>query len=380
MRRKPSKTGAATNVATLAAQAAHELPYTRQRREATARHHRVERFVFVIDALLILLVLGDLANLFMAVETALRSSYLVITAITVSLTALCVILPFLAGKLWRQRARKAADANYPMVVALVFFWLVVVAGITLLRLSVDGLGPFAATGALGTAGGGGAASAGGAGAGAGAAQSGSAFAALGSASHAQSAGSSLALVAVLTAMLGASGIVAFTSAWMGGDPLRRAAREAEVEMVRLQEAAEELTALRTEFAYAEDYYRNLIEGDRRRYEAAQEKAALNTTRLRHRARLGIAESLCDPAATSALLEQPEVGEAQGLQTAQAARRVQEARELRDARPKSDNTTRNDGSHHEKVEQKAEQNKDWDRDTQLIDTFDRQLVGVGPERL
>jgi hypothetical protein len=273
-----------------------ELPYVGKRRALIRQRFRIEPWILVIDALLLVLIAGDFANLFMAVETALRSGYVIIIAVTVSLTGLCVILPFLAGKLWRKRACGATQANYPLVAILVVAWLALLVGITLLRLAVDGLGPFGTT--AGTAG-----IAGIAGAPEGAAtlSTGSAIASLGSTAHAQTSASDIAMNFMLTTMLTGSGIVAFISAWAGADPLRAKALQSAKELLARQEAYEELVALKTEYENSEAYYQSLREGDHRRYNSAQETVELLGTECKHEARASIAGELSDPASTNALI-------------------------------------------------------------------------------
>jgi hypothetical protein len=302
----------------------HELPYVGKRRALIKRRFRLEPWIFVIDALLVVLIAGDFANLFMAVETALRSGYVIIFAISISLTGLCVILPFLAGKLWRKRVCGVAQANYPLVVILIISWLALLVGVTLLRLAVDGLGPFAASSALDSPG----VSAGLGGA-SGGASGGAAIASLGSAAHAQTSASDIAVNCMLAAMLAGSGIVAFISAWAAADPLREKALQNAEELLARQEAYEELVALKAEYEHSENYYRSLGQGDQQRYNSAQETVELIGTECKHEVRARIASDLCDPASTSALiLHQNKDAEASG-DTTDGASDGESARALTD---------------------------------------------------
>jgi hypothetical protein len=259
-------------------------PYREQRRKLLKRQYRVAPWVKVLDALLILLVAGDFANLFMAVESTTRSSYVVIIAITVSLTLLCVILPFLDGKLWRQRAGGSKESNYLLIVVLSIAWIALVVFITLLRLRADGM-------AFGSSSSGG---------GAAATESGSAIANLGTTSTALRPGSGQALTWLLTAMLFASGIVAFISAWAAADPARVHAKRLELQRLDLLEAHEELTALQEEYRHAEDFLDQVVNGDAERYDAAWMQAHHHAEYLKNLVRIRIAEQLGDPASTSAL--------------------------------------------------------------------------------
>jgi hypothetical protein len=257
--------------------------YQTQRRKLLKRQYRGAPWIKVLDALFVVLVAGDFANLFMAVESTLRGGYAVIMAITISLTLLCVILPFLNGKLWRQRAGGSDESTYLLVATLTIAWMALMVFITLLRLKVDGAvelgtGDTAATGG-----------------------SGSAIASLGAASTSRHPGSGQALTWLLTAMLFASGIVAFICAWAAADPVRAHLKQLELQRLDLLEDQEELLALQEEYRHAEDFLYQLVNGDAERYDAAQMQAHHHAEYLKSLVRIHIAEQLGDPAATSALL-------------------------------------------------------------------------------
>jgi hypothetical protein len=256
--------------------------FGKQRRKMLKRQYRGPLWVKVLKVLLVVLVVGDFANLFMAVESAMRSGYVVIAAVTVALTLLCVVVPFLNGKLWRQRAMGSRESNYPLVAALTLAWILLMVFITQLRLSTDG-GPVLGIG--------GAASGGG-----------SAIASLGSTSAALRPGSAHALTWLLTAMLFASGIVAFVSAWASADPVRVRTKQLELQRLDLLETHEELLALQEEYQNAEGYFDQVVNGDVERYEAMCAQTRHHAEYLKSLVRTHIAEQLSDPAATSALLE------------------------------------------------------------------------------
>jgi hypothetical protein len=269
------------------APAASESPgplYRTQRRRLLKRQYRSAPWVKVLDALLIVLVAGDFANLFMAVESTLRGGYVVITAITVSLTLLCVVLPFLDGKLWRQRASGSRESTYLLVAVLTIGWIALMVFITLLRLKVDGVAILGGGDTTATVG------------------SGSAIANLGAASTALRPGSGQALTWLLTAMLFASGIVAFISAWAAADPVRVRSKQLELQRLDMLEAREELLALQEEYHHAEDFLYQVVNGDTERYDAARMQAHHHAEYLKSLVRTHIAEQLGDPSATSILLD------------------------------------------------------------------------------
>ncbi|MDR3053075.1 MAG: hypothetical protein LBU48_04370 [Coriobacteriales bacterium] len=260
----------------------HALPYDARRRSLIQRLTTVPTWVKVIDALLVVLVLGDCANLFMAIETAMRSDYPVIIAVTISLTGLAVLLPFLAGKLWRRRSRGSSDATYVLVAVLLIAWVALLVSITLLRLAVDGAAaaPAAATGGS------------------------IASLAATTASGSSHPGSANALIWLLSAMLTASGMVAFASAYAGCDPVQERVKRAELQRLELCEAYEELLALQREFRCADAFYQSIVMGDKTRYEARQRQIELRAPYLKQRVRTQIAQQLQDPASTSALAQMP----------------------------------------------------------------------------
>jgi len=260
------------------------LSYDARRRAVAGRQHRAPLWVKVVDGLLAVLVCGDFANLFQAVETAVRSDYAVILAITVSLTAMCVLIPFLAGKLWRRRARGSSDATYLLVAILLIAWAALLVGITQLRLAVESS---ALTGAIGMGSG-----------------AGSAIASLGAASTGLHTGSAEALTWLLTAMLAASGMVAFASAYAAADPLRDTLRRAESQKIELAEALEDLAAAQQESLLAAERSDDVIKGDTARYEAAQQQVEERARYLKQLVRTRLAEGLRDPASTSLLTQAP----------------------------------------------------------------------------
>jgi hypothetical protein len=254
--------------------------YGTLRRAFIKRRFRCEPWVKVLDALLVVLVAGDFANLFLAVESATRSGYVVIIAITVTLTLLCVMLPFLAGKFWRKRAGGSRESTYLLVAVLTLGWIALVVFITLLRLRTEGVIPSS----IGST----------------AAGGGSAIASLGTASTSLRPGSGQALTWLLTVMLLASGTVAFTSAWAAADPVRTSRRRLEMERLNLIEARERLVALSEEYRHAEGFFEQLIDGDTERYHAMQMQSSHHAELLKSRVRARMIEQLGDPASTTAL--------------------------------------------------------------------------------
>jgi hypothetical protein len=251
-----------------------------QRRKLLKRQYRSAPWIKVLEALLGVLVLGDFANLFMAVESTIRGGYLVITAVSVSLTLLCVALPFLDGKLWRQRAGGSPESTYALVAVLTIAWIALITAITLLRLKTEGV-VVPSVGDMTTGGG-------------------SAIASLGAASTSLRPGSGQALTWLLTAMLFASGLVAFVSAWAAADPTRVHAKRLELQRLDLLEIREEILAAQEEHQHAEDFLAQVVSGDDERYNAALMQTRHHAEYLKNLTRTQIAESLGDPAATSAL--------------------------------------------------------------------------------
>ena len=351
------------------------LAYGRQRWVMLKRRYRQYLWLYAVDALLLVLVLGDFANLYLAVETALRTSELLALMIAVSVTALAVLLPFLAGKLCQHRrhrrprgagigSRSTAgsglaggsgsgsatatttagtttagsttagsttagsgiaagnniQANASIIVLLVIVWVGVLVAVTLLRLSVCGIGPFVSlAGVAGDAAG----AAGGAGISGSATGGGSAIAAIGASLGSQSLAAELAMIAVLTAMLSGSGLVAFVSAY-AKDPLRSRLKSLEQQRLALQERVEFLSAMKREFDLADGYQLSLIEGDQACYAARQRQLEASAEALKHQARLSIAEHLGSPAATSALIYMDEQRTAElEKHTAQLEKRTEE---------------------------------------------------------